>query len=133
VPLHSTRADVERLLGPSADACRCVYKTEREVVTVEYAKHPCRDNPQGWNLPPDTAQLIMVTPRTDLRLADLNLDLTGYNKSEDPHMPGRFHYENDDEGILLVVVRRDEVGSVIYTPTRHDSAHLRCRKAVLQK
>lgn len=66
VPLHSTRADVERLLGEPATSslvakCRCFYDLGDETVTILYANGLGCAEPEerdgrvgGWNLPRDT-------------------------------------------------------------------------------
>src|SRR5687768_16252810 len=49
IPLRSTRADVERLLGPPEPGSRGVYRTGSERITVSYAEGPCD---YGWQVPP---------------------------------------------------------------------------------
>lgn len=130
VPLRSTRMDVERLLGASVESCQCIYKTEHEVVHISYAHGSCKDDPNtnSWDVAPDTVLLISVTPRVKLRLADLKLDLTKYQKTEDTHMPGRFYYSNDEEGIFIIVIGEDSVGNINYQPTENDQKKFRCRQ-----
>lgn len=129
VPLHSTRTDVEQLLGRSTDSCKCLYRTEHEIVHIQYSDYSCKDNSQGWDVPLDTVLLINVIPRTGVRLAELKIDLTKYQKTEDTHLPGRSYYTNDEEGIFILVTGTDElVGSINYQPTRGDQNKFRCQK-----
>src|SRR5688572_31814092 len=70
VPLHSTRADVELLLGKSTDECDCVYRTENEVVRVDYAKAPCEGWPRGWNVPVGTVLAFSVGTKNDQKRSE---------------------------------------------------------------
>ena len=79
VPLHSTRADVEKLLGPpppppsdgtqiySLNAGRSIYKLGEGEVYIVYAN----ENTEGWNdcagkVPEGTVLLIYVTPKNQM-------------------------------------------------------------------
>jgi hypothetical protein len=57
IPLHSTRADVERVLGRSRDPCNCIYETQEEFIYFDYATSPCKGSLPGWNVPTDTRSL----------------------------------------------------------------------------
>lgn len=127
IPLRSTRADVERLLGRSADSCQCIYRTEHEIVSVEYARRSCKDDPQGWNVPVDTVLQISVVPKGELRLTDLKIDMTTYKRTEDTELPGRYYYFSGEEGILIIALKDGLVGSVSFQPTKDDN-NLRCPK-----
>ena len=64
-PLHSTRADVERLLGPPVDEGNLIalYRTKDEAVQVFYAAGtPCKPDTVhgGWAVPPDTVVKLTV-------------------------------------------------------------------------
>lgn len=130
VPLHSTRADVERLLGsPSIDRSDITfYEFERESVSFHYAKGPCGVESSGWNVPRDTVISIWVTPRPNLlKLADLRLDESKYKKEKDTHVQYIVNYINDAEGISYEVDTSAEgmVTLIEYLPAAKD-AHLRC-------
>jgi hypothetical protein len=124
VPLHSTRADVERLLGSSSDPCKCLYKTENELVDVRYASAPCKGDVPGWNVPADTVLSFTVIPKTWQRFSDLNLDKSKYVKTYDPDNPTA-HYTNRDEGIRYTVTETGMVYYVSYIPSASDG-QLRC-------
>jgi hypothetical protein len=119
VPLHSTRQDVERILGPSKDTCNCIYKTPTEVVTVTYARDNCTTNPRGWNVPQNTVVTINVSFTTSLKLADLNIDTIKYKQINDLHTPARY-YSNDEEGIMYQVSEDGMVALAVYGPTSND-------------
>src|ERR1051326_1782697 len=127
VPLHSSRMDVEKLLGPSTDSCKCLYKTEHEIVQVIYSNQTCKDDSRGWDVPLDTVLLINVSPKTEMRLADLKLDLTKYQKTDNKFSLGMSFYTHEDGGIFVIVTGTDElVGSINYQPTKNDEKSCRC-------
>jgi len=62
VPLHSTRSDVERLLGPAEGKALSVYQLENEVVSVQFSEESCDEKKnQGWNVPRDTVIIVTVS------------------------------------------------------------------------
>ena len=125
VPLHSTRADVERLLGPSDGKVQGTYKFENEVVTIQYSEDPCnKDNHQDWNVPPDTVINITVSPRSGILFADMPIDKTKLKKEEDPRS-SYISYINEEEGITYVVSVIGTIAYVNYGPKAKDN-HLRC-------
>lgn len=129
VPLHSTRADVERLIGkPNAEYER--YDFEGEQAVIFYARHPCSEGAQ-WNVPPDTVTSISVYPKKALLLAALRLDLGAYKRVGDSYSQGRTVYWNEKEGIQYHVSEGErgddaKVREIYYQPAARD-AHLRCR------
>lgn len=124
VPLHSTRADVERLLGQSTERCRCVYRTDDEVIRVEYAVRDCKSEPSGWKVARDTVVSFRLTPKKWQRFFDLGLDEKEFTKSVEFDNPTR-HYTNKDKGVRYTVTEMGMVYYVTYTPATKDS-HLRC-------
>jgi hypothetical protein len=126
IPLHSTRADVERLLGPSDDKGLDVYKLEDEVVIIQYSEVPCnKDNNQDWNVSPDTVINVIVSPRSKQSFSDLPIDKTKFKKKDDPHLPGISYYVDEDAGITYEVSIIGTVMYVSYGPKAKDT-HLRC-------
>lgn len=124
VPLHSTRANVEALLGPASGSCKCIYKTAKESVEVKYATAPCKGTPAGWNVPSGTVLSVTVTPKGWQRFADLGLEEANYVKTFDPDNPTT-HYSNRTEGIRYTVTETGMVYYISYTPSTKDS-QLRC-------
>jgi len=121
VPLHSSQADVERLIGkPNAKYER--YAIDNEVANVFYSSGPCM---QGWNVPKDTVIMIQVSFNRTLRLTDLKVDLKKFERSPDPRTPEHVYYNNSAEGIRYVVwegpgADSGRVLTAYYEPSRDD-------------
>lgn len=131
VPLHSTRADVERLLGYSANAGDSTYKLENEVVLIHYSTGPCsKDRKGGWNVPLNTVTGITIGPKLDIRFTNLQLSREKYKRIIDAEMSTHVLYTNKEEGISYEVFegggeKNGLVLSIYYEPSAKDS-HLRC-------
>src|SRR5258707_5582224 len=125
VPLHSTRTDVERLLGPAEKPGPIsIYKTPNESLYVGYATEPCKGSMPGWNVTAGTVLQLTVTSQHEQPFSDLGLDLGRYTKSYDDAMNA--YYTNVSEGIKYAVSSNGAVESVSYIPSVRDS-NLRCR------
>ena len=129
VPLHSTRADVERLLGAPTDPtsqCRCHYESGAESVFITYASgSPCGEGSQSlWKVLPDTVISISVSSKMERLFSDLKIDENRYEKTGRGDAAGVFYYSDAEEGITIEV-NGDKVGSVIYSPAAKDD-NLRC-------
>ena len=129
IPLQSTRGDVERLLGPPADQnneLMSVYKLEKEVVVVQYAAGPpCgTDGFRIWRVPQGTVLSITVAPRTQLRFADLQLDMSKYKVTDGGHVPNYTYYTDDRKGEKIEVTQ-GLVMSISYFPGEKDK-DLKC-------
>lgn len=71
VPLHSTRADVEKLLGPPNNE-DSGYDFEDEQAFITYGSKKCEEDlPGGWNVPSNTVIEIRVSSNKDVTMADL--------------------------------------------------------------
>lgn len=128
-PLHSTRADAEKLLGQQEKSIipfRNKYKTENEKVTISYATKPCDD---GWNVPKDTILGIRVQSSADSDMGksfdDLKLDKSKFRYSNDDAMFAL--WTNSEEGLTYYFENIDsyllEKG---YIPKKSDYETLRC-------
>jgi hypothetical protein len=132
-PLHSTRADVERLLGSKVIRCgasSCIYDLGEEIAFVLYATEPtCKndDATRAWRVPADTVIEISVRFKTDKKLSELQLDLTKYEKVYDKELPGWIYYLNIDEGIR-VEGGLETASSLTYFQSAKDN-YLRCPSA----
>lgn len=130
LPLHSTRTNVERLLGPPADTSNkymSVYHLEKEVVIFNYeGDHSCK-TPGGWQVPRGTVVSILVSPKTKLRFSDLRVDESRYKKTGGGHRSEDVIYTDNERGESITVYQ-DEVTSINYFPAASDS-HLRCPDA----
>ncbi|MDQ3802536.1 MAG: hypothetical protein M3416_01580 [Acidobacteriota bacterium] len=130
VPLHSTRADVERLIG-KPNFKYDLYDFEKERVSILYSSDPCTEGLQGgWNVPRDTVIQISVAPKEKVRLPDLQIDLSKYEKAKDPLMQVHTYYTNKEEGTRYVVFEGggEDGGKILntyYEPAAEDR-HLRC-------
>lgn len=129
VPLHSTRADVERLIGkPNANYGR--HDFENEQAEILYSRAPCTEGLEGmWNVPRDTVIQISVSPK-NLRLSDLPVDLSQHERVKDPHVQVHTIYMNKEEGITYHVFEgggKDDgkILKIYYEPAAKDR-HLRC-------
>ncbi|HEU4712258.1 MAG TPA: hypothetical protein VFS76_11865 [Pyrinomonadaceae bacterium] len=131
VPLRSTRAEVEQLLGPPKSSLgeTYVYDTTENIVSVSYTSDPCgviAANPTGAAT--DVALKIMVSPKKLLLVRDLNLDRDKYKRIQDHHPENSVHYLNSLDGITVDAFLNDgheEVLGIIYYATAKDR-ELRC-------
>jgi hypothetical protein len=125
VPLHSTRADVERMLGNGSGACKCSYYLEDIDVYFKYSSGDCKSG-GGWNVANDTVIDVTVHPHALPRLADLKLDVGRFKITEQSELPGIFDYYDEEEGFLMEV-ENGMVRAFYYTPASKD-IHLRCQR-----
>jgi hypothetical protein len=132
-PLHSTRADVERLVGPQVVRCggsACIYELDEEIAFVLYASDSsCRNDSaeSAWMVPVGTVIEIGIHFKKDKPLLELGLDLTKFEKIEDKHVRGLIYYVNLEEGLRVEGGLRTARG-VTYFQSSKDN-HLRCPKS----
>jgi len=130
VPLHSTRTDVERILGVPTEKISeysDFYRTGKETVLITYAQGlPCGigEKYSHWRVPRDTVENILVTPTARVRIIDLGIDASKYQKQKGGHRPDDLYYINEQTG-ETVTVFMDEVRSMSYSPGTVDK-DLRC-------
>lgn len=115
-PLHSTRADVERLLGepppPPKDGTRVyalnkgrsIYFLDEGEIYIVYAEPevPAAASCLG-RIPAGTVLLIQVTPKPDWTFSELQLDERDFRKfdaSQPPNL-GYEGYINEQEGLVI--------------------------------
>jgi hypothetical protein len=119
VPLRSTRAEVERLLGPPGQSSSNVYLTESERISITYAERPCDF---GWQVPLGTVISFSVYPKNPSALAALKLDERKYEKRRDIHIETLYYYINQEEGINYTVDSgKGMVTGVEYYPSAKDN------------
>jgi len=129
VPLHSTRSQVEQLLGPPTEQntpYSVVYKTPNETVEIDYAKgRPCGigEKYSRWRVARNTVTTIFITPHPGSPLSQLSIDESRYNKFTVGHL-SETRYVNAREGEVLTVLG-NEVSSISYFGAADDS-HLEC-------
>ena len=123
-PLHSTRSDVEKLLGPS-HVGGYSYELENEKVYISY-QNPDSECGKKWglfNVPLNTVLGIIVVPNEKKPLAEFGLDRM-YVKGL-TCMPDSVNYFNEDEGINYSVTK-GLVTQITYGPGLKDRRLLAC-------
>jgi hypothetical protein len=129
VPLKSSRADIERLLGPSTERCKCLYKSDAENVFIEYTRATCGKG-GSWNVPPDTVITVTVYPKKNQKIAEFQVSDTKFKKTQDLHMGNILYYDNEEEGLLIEAdAYSNDVRSVTYYAPKPVAKGLRCSKA----
>jgi len=129
IPLHSTRSDVERLLGkPNSRYQR--YVIGNEEAEIRYSGDRCVN---GWDVPRDTVIDIAITFKNRVKLSDLKIDLVKYETFNDPQVTSHSYYSNGDEGLRYEVFdgAGEDKGLILeayYEPTREDLHRLRCHQ-----
>jgi hypothetical protein len=124
VPLHSTRADVERLLGQPVGE-DSDYEVEGARVQFAYAERGCQEGiPGGWKVPPDTVVSITVSTLSETKVADLLVKDRSYEKIFKVHST-EVDYVDALEGIRFTT-DNGLVKSVTYFASGSDDRQLRC-------
>lgn len=129
-PLRSTRADVERLLGPptkTSGEYSVTYLRPDETVIINYAEGlPCGigENYSQWRVPRGTVESISVTPLKETRLSQLRIDESKYEKRRGGHLPEVIYYINDQDGETLRTFQGLVMEFNYYPAAKY--AHLRC-------
>lgn len=126
VPLRSTRADVERLLGQPTKPGSSTYDLGSESAIIVFASGaPCGDNsPSSWQVPRDTVISVTVYSETKPPFSVLKIDRSKYKRVDDGHLPDVLYYINEEEGAKIEVVQGSVAGITCF-PAAKDS-HLRC-------
>lgn len=101
-PLHSTRADVERLLGPP-NVDRDLYDFPGERTFIQYSVGGCEEGlPGGWNVPKDTVVGIYSSLTEWKKLADIIVPGRNYRQTRAAHTQ-HIYYFDPDEGVSYTV------------------------------
>lgn len=78
IPLHSTKADVERLFDSSANhecvRSTCIYYLRDANVQFNYSLGDCKSDRGVWDVPADTVLWITVNPKPRPPLSALGID-----------------------------------------------------------
>jgi hypothetical protein len=126
VPLHSTRSDMEKLLGKGSDSCHCGYYLNDLNVFFVYSSGSCKSGGSGgWNIPSDTVIRFSIYPKVRPKLSELKLDFSKFKNSDDPELVGNAFYMNEEEGIGFEVDVSGIVMGFYYEPAAKDKT-LRC-------
>jgi hypothetical protein len=103
VPLKSTRADVERLLGPPDKSNDALFVLNNENVLVLYSLGSCETDPKGWNVPRDVVTEFTVFYRRKVPISTLKLNKDKYQKFNDPELRDLVYYKNESQGLIIQV------------------------------
>jgi hypothetical protein len=133
-PLHSTRKDVEKLLGPpppppndgtmiyTLGDARSVYFTDEDRVFISYATDEFLERVRCLGLVPTHAvAFIQVTYKVKPSLTELHIDETRFitfDPSEPPNI-GFKAYVDDDDGIAICT-QDGKVNDITYYATAKD-------------
>ena len=128
VPLRSTRADVERILGKPT-RLNSIYDLDEGTVRVMYARQRCEQGiPSGWgnwNVPPDT--VINISVEADIPVKNLKIrNLEKYKWYMDDSFTT--YYRLPTQG-LEYSVQGGRVVDITYGPTEKDKTLL-CKRNV---
>src|SRR5262249_18377592 len=133
VPLHSTRAEVRRLLGKPIFETRIndTYEAPEGRVTILYARQPCEENRPAdwgnWNVPIETVINIQVTLEKAVPVRSLKIkNLRRYKWYTDN--AGATYYRLRRTGLEYQVQARHVTG-ITFGPAFQDH-HLHCKKNV---
>ena len=125
VPLKSTRADVERLLGPGDRSYGVVYELKDGVLWIDYSSGPCRKERRGgWNVPEGVVISFSFSAKKKQRETDLKLNRKKFRRVIDTHTHGITYYISDADGIMYEI-QQGKVDSVEYYPPKRYE-HLYC-------
>jgi len=125
-PLHSTRADVEKLLGSPVDKNDCVHNVCRYYlpdlnVQFYYSRGDCKSGRGVWDAPPDTVEQITINPKPGAHWSNLAIDKAKFKVGPGGHIEGIVSYANEEDGFMITVDKvRDEVIRFYYFPPAKD-------------
>lgn len=121
VPLHSTRNDVVRLLGPPNDTndLRSIYRTEKEDVYIVFSGGQFCDN-QTTKITEGTVLLVQVAPRVSLSVVDFQLNMGRLKEfSPSPQDPNWRGFIDEEEG-LIVRAFKERIDRIFYVASAKD-------------
>lgn len=125
VPLETTPAGVEKLLGPAEVGYLAIYELKEGNLSIEFSSGSCRpDRKGGWNVPANVVVNVFFSPKKKRRLSDLKLNRRKFRKVVDRHVGGITYYINDENGVVYEV-QEGKVESVEYGPPKK-YVHLHC-------
>jgi len=124
VPLHSTRGDVEKLLGPPTleDSG---YDIDGDQVQITYSGRGCEEGlPGGWSVAPSTVVNISVVPHKNLVLDDVLVPGKDYQKIYGSD-PVKVDYVDAQDGVRFTT-SEDSVQKISYFGSEADDKKFRC-------
>ena len=130
-PLHSSRFDVERVLGsPTRSYGQLyVYESDAERVNVWYSSGKCGRGPDSWRVPSDTMTRLEVFPAKSAVFRDFLFDRSKFERRKWTRPGDWVTYSNDADGISIEVTDyggdTEELRSIVYKPKSKDK-QLKC-------
>jgi hypothetical protein len=97
MPLHSTREDVERLVGPPMSN-GITYDLKNERVTMGYSDSNCEYGAE-CNVPQGTVTDIRVYLQPNVMPSELRLDLARFEKFDNTRNADSISYVSKEQGI----------------------------------
>lgn len=126
-PLHSSKEDVERILGrPKRQLLNqsYAYDTNDEKIDVLYSEGPCTPSVVGkWNVPKHTVLRITVHPQHTVLMSSLQLGIDKYERIRDPNIRDWFFWVNREEGVMIQSELKEgveRVMSITYSRSSED-------------
>jgi len=129
VPLHSTREDVERLIGAPMTPNGITYDLNDERVNVVYSDGSVCERGAQWRAPRGTVIGITAYLKQQRPLAEFPIDPTKFEKFTHPDRVS-VSYNNPEDGISFGTTLEGEVFVIEYYPAAKDK-DLRCPKLPL--
>ena len=129
VPLTSTRADVERLLGPNDQVSLVVdYQVINGSLSVRYSSGPCsKERKGGWDVAEGVVTGLTFWSNHKQKEKELKLDRKKFRRVVDSHTGRNIYYINDEDGIMYEVQGGLVEYAEYFPPKRYE--HLRCGDA----
>jgi len=104
-PLHSTRTDVERILGvKTSGKAFDEFIIDGDKVSLLFSTTRCEETKlRAFNVPLGTVIMVTVSPKQSTPVSSLDLDMSKfklvYTDSE-----GELSYENNEDGLYITVI-----------------------------
>lgn len=122
-PLHSTRADVIRLLGRPFDdksPYMSIYDFPEERALIHFSSgRPCEEGlPDGWKVPKDTVIAIDLYPTSPKKMSEVLAPGKEYKEIRAAHTP-HVYYVGSEEGVRFTV-QNGVVSSMSYGSSARD-------------
>ena len=133
VPLVTTRTQLEANLGTpiSGNGNIFVYETPNEKLHVWYGGGKSLGTDVCcWKLPNEMLFKFEWVPKRVVSLAEMNIDLTAFQKQKAPEMVNDYYYYNDNEGMTITtrIVEGKEVLLSIERGPNSAQRQRSCRK-----
>ena len=131
VPLHSSRLDVERILGSAIRSYGQLsfYENEAARVNVWYSSGQCGRGPDSWRVPAGIMTRLEVFPAKNSVFRDLLFDRSKFERRKWTRPDDWVTYSNEADGISIEVTdigsNLEELRSIVYRPKLKDR-QLRC-------